>query len=377
MHKKIYFPIFIVISLFTLISCGNKKAQNKKTPQENEFTKVQKLYDKKGFERFCKYVEKNNYIPVKDKSFNDATPLLITIKNGDLEKAKLFITKGASLEENDSENHNSIDYALETSDNEIIAFVIKQMPINYWNIPDKEGNLPLIKFFIHNVDYNILKYCLDSTNEINYINPNNKSLLMFASQMSFDVRTVKYLLDKGARINDKNNNEWNAIMYAARYNPNPAVLEDLILRGANTEPNSVGLTITMLAACNPNPGILLTLLKYKNEINAVTNQGKTALMYACENNQPASIIKLLIDNGADLNAKDFEDKTVRDYMSSNSSLSISDIASAWSTAESNLNENVSDINTILESSDENTEKNITTVSENENSENNNESTSED
>lgn len=124
-------------------------------------------------------------------------------------------------------------------------------------------------------------------------------------------------------------------MYAARYNPNPAVMEDLILRGANSEPNSVGLTVTMLASCNPNPGVLLTLLKYKNEINSVTDNGKTALMYACENNQNAAVIKMLIDNGANLNARDSNGKTVREYMSANTSLSASDMGIAWKTLEEN------------------------------------------
>lgn len=102
-------------------------------------------------------------------------------------------------------------------------------------------------------------------------------------------------------------------MYAARYNPNPSVMEDLILRGANTEPNSVGLTLTMLASCNKNPGVLFTLLKYKNEVKNYTTKGKTALMYACENQQDSSIIKMLIENGADINATDNDGKSALIY----------------------------------------------------------------
>ena len=175
---------------------------------------------------------------------------------------------------------------------------------------------------------------------------------MYAAQCSFDVRTVKYLLDKGAKIDSKNSNEWSALMYAARYNPNPAVMEDLILRGASSEPNSVGLTITMLAACNPNPGVLLTLLKYKDEINASTDKGKTALMYACENNQNAAVIKMLIDNGADLAEKDSDGKTVREYMSANTSLTASDMGIAWKTLEENAVEQTeNENNTVAEEND--------------------------
>ena len=321
----------IILAAFTFISCDNKK----NTQEEKEFTKAQASYDKNGMDGFCKYIEKNTYFTIKDFSQHDATPLLIAMKAGDLEKVKLFIEKGASVEEKDSTGKDFFDYAVYNSRIEVIDFAISKMPVSYWNVTDSEGNLPLIKLLERNADFSIIQKCIDLTNDINHINTNNKTILMYAAQCSFDVRTVKYLLDKGANIDIKNSNEWTALMYAARYNPNPAVMEDLILRGANSEPNSVGLTVTMLASCNPNPGVLLTLLKYKNEINSVTDNGKTALMYACENNQNAAVIKMLIDNGANLNARDSNGKTVRDYMSENTSLTTTDMAVAWKTLEEN------------------------------------------
>lgn len=340
----------IILAAFTFISCDNKK----NTQEEKEFTKAQASYDKNGMDGFCKYIEKNTYFTIKDFSQHDATPLLIAMKDGDLEKVKLFIEKGASVEEKDSTGKDFFDYAVYNSRIEVIDFAISKMPASYWNVTDSEGNLPLIKLLERNADFSIIQKCIDLTNDINHINTNNKTILMYAAQCSFDVRTVKYLLDKGANIDIKNSNEWTALMYAARYNPNPAVMEDLILRGANSEPNSVGLTVTMLASCNPNPGVLLTLLKYKNEINSSTDNGKTALMYACENNQTAAVIKMLIDNGADLNARDSNGKTVREYMSENASLTASDMAVAWKTLEENavgqlVDENIAENDTAANS----------------------------
>lgn len=353
MNTKRYCIIGLLILSVFLISCGNEK-----TKEEKEFAKVQKIYDKKGIDGFCKYLDKNKYIAVKDASQNDATPLLLAVKAGDLEKAKLFLEKGASPEEKDSKGKDLIDYASENSNSEVIDFAVSKMPFFYWNQSDSESNLPFIKIIKNNSNFDIVKKCIDLTNNINSLDKDGKTPLMYAAQCSFDVRTVKYLLDKGAKIDSKNSNEWSALMYAARYNPNPAVMEDLILRGASSEPNSVGLTITMLAACNPNPGVLLTLLKYKDEINASTDKGKTALMYACENNQNAAVIKMLIDNGADLAAKDSDGKTVREYMSANTSLTASDMGIAWKTLEENAVEQTeNENNTVAEDNDKITDVN--------------------
>ena len=330
MKRRIIFSICILLSSFFIISCNNKES-----PEEKEFSKVQNIYDKEGMDGFCKYLTKNSYIAVRDGSQNGATPLLIALKNGDLEKAKFFVEKGASESEKDTNGQGILDYALENSNFELLNFAIEALPFPFWNIADSNDCLPLVKVIIQCSDFTLIQKCIDLTKDINHADLEGKTLLMYAAQSNVDVRTVKYLLDKGAKIDVKNSNEWTALMYAARYNPNPAVMEDLILRGANSEPNSVGLSITMLASCNPNPGVLLTLLKYKNEINAVTDKGKTALMYACENNQNAYVIKMLIDNGADLNAKDSGGKTVREYMSANTSLTASDMGVAWKTLEEN------------------------------------------
>ena len=365
MNRKNIFIIVLMLAALFLISCGKKKsAQEEKTPEtqevlpsssknqnEKEFAKAQETYDKKGINGFCKYLEKNSYFAVKDSSLNDATPLLIVVKDGDLEKAKLFLEKGASAEEKDFAGNGLLDYALQSSNPESLAFAIEALPIPSWNVADANGCFPFIKVIVQCSDFAIIQKCIDLTNDINRADKNGKTPLMYAAQCSFDIRTVKYLLDKGSKIDVKNSNEWSALMYAARYNPNPAVMEDLILRGANSEPNSVGLTVTMLASCNPNPGVLMTLLKYKDEINAATDKGKTALMYACENGQNSSVIKMLIDNGANLNAKDSNGKTIREYLSANPSLSTSDIAIAWKSAEETGNTESAEIDLSDEETD--------------------------
>ena len=120
--KKYYIIGLLILSVF-LISCGNEK-----TKEEKEFVKVQKIYDKKGIDGFCKYLDKNKYIAVKDASQDDATPILIAIKNGDIDKVKLFLETGASPEEKDSKGKDLIDYVFENSNSEVIDFAVSKMP---------------------------------------------------------------------------------------------------------------------------------------------------------------------------------------------------------------------------------------------------------
>ncbi len=274
-------------------------------PEKNE--SPQDIYNQYGLEGFIEYVNQYKYFPAVDSENNFATPLLLALKTGNVALAKVFISKGASAEEKDINGLGCIDYALESEKNGAIEYALMISPKNSWNKITKDK---FLKIITQCNDYSVLKdSLLDSIHDtpiknLNFKDKDNKTLLMYVAQCNTDVRTTKYLIDRGADINAKNNNEWTAIMYAARYNPNPAVMEDLILRGADTSPNSVGLTLTMLASCNDNPGVLITLLKYKNEVNDQTNKGKTALMYAYENNKSDELKKILIENGADESIKD-------------------------------------------------------------------------
>lgn len=298
--------------LFIVCSCKTKEEKQALKVQK-EFSFAQEFYDKKGFANYKKYVEKNGYFAVLDNENNGATPFLVAIKNKNLEDAKFFIEKGASFEEKDKSGFGCVHYSLETKDKETVEYVVSIMPESFWSTIHADGVLPCVEYIKNCQNFSILKKVLDLTGNVNWHDNKGKTLLMYASQNNADVRTVKYLLDKGAEIDAKNLNEWTSLMYAARYNPNPAVAEDLILRGADSSPNSVGLTISMLASCNQNPGVLMTVLKYQDDANAITLQGKTALMYACENQADSSILKLLIDSKADVNLSDNNGKTALMY----------------------------------------------------------------
>lgn len=304
MKRNIRVLLFFYIFVVSIFSC-------KKSDENALLHKAQTTYQKKGLEGFKNFIEKNNYFPVIDTNENNATPLLLAIKNKNIDDIKLFLKKGASLDEVDQLDSDAIDYCLLYYDYDITSYLVENMPKTYWNFDT------ISKVIAKANDYRFIQKVISFVDNFNVCDENKKTILMLASQYNTDVRVVKYILDKGADIQLKNANEWTALMYAARYNPNPYIVEDLILRGSDCTANSVGLTPIMLAACNPNSGVLFQLLKHQSNVNDATDQGKTALMYACENQQEPASLKLLIDAGADVNKQDLIGKTALMYAAQN------------------------------------------------------------
>lgn len=307
MKKILYLSLLFFLLIISFSSCSNR------TEEEKRYTKLERIYNKKGLQGFAEEIIKDKYVAIKLSQLNDATPLLIAVKNNELQLVKSFIENGASIiDEKDNQNKDFLDYVIEFQKNDLNNY-IEILPSDYWNTKDNDGNLPITRLIQYSNSYTAIRFALEKTNYIEEKNNKGKTILMYAAQYNIDVRILKMILDSLVNINEKNNNEWTAVMYAARYNPNPTIVSDLLLRGADRSPNSVGLTLTMLASCNPNPGVLLKILSELNEIDHSTDKGKTALMYACENQQSAEHVNLLINNNANINSTDYEGKTALMY----------------------------------------------------------------
>lgn len=170
-------------------------------------------------------------------------------------------------------------------------------------------------YSIHGVVFSILD---DYTYRV------NMTPLMYAAYCATD-EVVSFLIKKGAKVNSKNEEGKTALMYG------PSKV--LISAGAdvNTKDNK-GKTALMYAAYGRAKGSVDLLIKNKANVNAKDNDGDTALLYAIraytsegfdlsnpfgdggafctieeyENDYSADnleLIKLLINNGANVNIK--------------------------------------------------------------------------
>src|SRR5712692_7047953 len=125
---------------------------------------------------------------------------------------------------------------------------------------------------------------------------------LFRAIRQNDVAAVKALLRRGAPVNVKDPDGATPLMYAALYG-SPACVKLLLDKGAdpNTR-NAAGATALMWGIGDLRKVRLL--LEKDADVNAHSKAGKTPLLLAAGYNGAADTVKLLLEKGADLAARD-------------------------------------------------------------------------
>ena len=132
------------------------------------------------------------------------------------------------------------------------------------------------------------------------------------------VQDVAKALKDGGDINSLSKDLQTPLIQASKYN-GPEVVQFLIESGAGVNVKDENGKSALMYACEENKDVevVRVLIRKHADVNAKTNTGKTALMYACENNPNIKIISALIEAGADVNAKTKDGRTPLDYAGKN------------------------------------------------------------
>jgi len=154
----------------------------------------------------------------------------------------------------------------------------------------------------------LIRELLDAGAGINVTNTRGGTALMYAA-LAGDTASSYLLLERGAKVNSQSSNGWTALMIAAvkGYDELVSLLLD---RGADPNlPDIYDWTPLMRAAYENRLAIVRTLLASKGvDLTAVNEYGATALHQSAERGY-LQITQLLIDGGADPQAKDRDDRT--------------------------------------------------------------------
>ena len=129
----------------------------------------------------------------------------------------------------------------------------------------------------------------------------NTTPLMIASAFDhYDI--AKALIDNGASVNLIASDGFNALMEAVRTD-NIEIAKLLIEHNSDINiKNQYGKNMIILACENGNEEMFNLLVKNNADINAKSSWGASALIYASEKGN-TNIMKYLIDNGIDVNGK--------------------------------------------------------------------------
>ena len=327
----------IFLGLFLFV--GGKSSLNKMA--ENYEVYDSEIYAKRFGDKIIKELVLNYGKDINQTGEEDIGGLYQAIKHNNIKAVKFFIENNANVEIATYDGTTPLVLAIEENKPKIVELLIKEGKANIYGVYAEETekypiycavknkNLNMIKillnndfdlkrepsilsYAIENGDENIIKYLTENGADINYINGENGTSVLYDAVLNLNTKLVEYLLEKGASIEGAGNSYiyGNIITAAAGSkfnNKNDKFPVDLEALEKSAE-NSVKITKMIIG-------------KADNNLINDSLEGKTPLIIAVGNSY-FETAKILIENGADVNSVDFEGWSALSYAVNNGDIGI-------------------------------------------------------
>lgn len=323
----------LLIGIFLFV--GGKSSLNKMA--ENYEVYDAEIYAKKYGDKIIKELVLNYGKDINQTGDEDIGGLYQAIKHNNIKAVKFFIENNAHVEIATFDGITPLVLAIEENKPKIVELLIKEGKANIYGVYAKETEKYPIYCAVKNKNLNMIKILLNN----NFDLKRESYILSYAIENS-DENIVKYLVENGA---DMYSYEITAL-YQAVLNLNPKLVEYFLDKGASIEKaggTDVYGNIMMAAAgskfnnSNDKSPVDLTLLEKSAENSAKITEmligkadkniindsleGKTPLIIAVGNSY-IDTAKILIENGADVNAIDFEGWSALSYAVNNGDIEI-------------------------------------------------------
>ena len=323
----------LLIGIFLFV--GGKSSLNKMA--ENYEVYDAEIYAKKYGDKIIKELVLNYGKDINQTGDEDIGGLYQAIKHNNIKAVKFFIENNAHVEIATFDGTTPLVLAIEENKPKIVELLIKEGKANIYGVYAKETEKYPIYCAVKNKNLNMIKILLDN----NFDLKRESYILSYAMENS-DENIVKYLVENGA---DMYSYEITAL-YQAVLNLNPKLVEYFLDKGASIEKaggTDVYGNIMMAAAgskfnnSNDKSPVDLTLLEKSAENSAKIMQmiidkvdkklindsleGKTPLIIAVGNSY-IDTAKILIENGANVNAVDIEGWSALSYAVNNGDIEI-------------------------------------------------------
>ena len=323
----------LLIGIFLFV--GGKSSLNKMA--ENYEVYDAEIYAKKYGDKIIKELVLNYGKDINQTGEEDIGGLYQAIKHNNIKAVKFFIENNANVEIATFDGTTPLVLAIEENKPKIVELLIKEGKANIYGVYAKETEKYPIYCAVKNKNLNMIKILLDN----NFDLKRESYILSYAIENS-DENIVKYLVENGA---DMYSYEITAL-YQAVLNLNPKLVEYFLDKGASIEKaggTDVYGNIMMAAAgskfnnSNDKSPVDLTLLEKSAENSAKITEmligkadkniindsleGKTPLIIAVGNSY-IDTAKILIENGANINAVDIEGWSALSYVVNNGDIEI-------------------------------------------------------
>eukprot|EP00833_Pecoramyces_ruminatium_P014841 jgi/Orpsp1_1/1188873/evm.model.d7180000067864.1 len=197
---------------------------------------------------------------------------------------------------------------------DIILYIVKLFLQHHAdiNIQNHKGFTPLM-YACLSENEDVAKLLINHHADINAINHNRQTAVMLSCLGLEPCReTINILIEKGADLDIQDTlHQDTALTLACTQYQNSIIIKDLIIRGkANINlANGEGNTPLILACQNDIINIPKLLVDYGAEINARNTQDQSSALLVTINSCNYSMMKYLIDHGADINIRNCRGET--------------------------------------------------------------------
>ncbi|VDN98315.1 unnamed protein product [Rodentolepis nana] len=221
------------------------------------------------------------------------TVLMIAASLGFSEILRILLSQGASINASDSDGNFAIHLAAECGQLECVRLLMEKRCLA--NVGNKLYHTPLMlaaaEGHIH-----IVNHLLDNGVNMAYkLNKNKESELSLAA-LNNHSEIVKVLTGR-ANVDINRQEELNATYSLALLDSSNEVIEALLFAGADVNYCMIAKVPTIfIAISRKNVQIVKTLHKYGVDLNAVVEDGYSALMYATAEGD-VEIVKYLVSHG--------------------------------------------------------------------------------
>ncbi|MBW5399928.1 ankyrin repeat domain-containing protein [Brachyspira pilosicoli] len=310
MKKKILFILIIAISL--LYSKSNNDKINSLAitneiikPSDELLSLLEKNKKKTGVAEIIELINEGGINASSKTEINigdvthyaNSTPLMIASSYGHYDIAKALIDNGALVNLRAGDGFNALMEAVRTGNIEIAKLLIEHN--SDINIKNKDGkNMIMIACEKGNEEmFNIL---IENNADINEKSSWGASALIYASEKG-NINIMKYLIDNGIDVNGKADDNGDTPLLWAVTGENPYEASKLLIEnGANVNATNYGgvAPATILAASTPKVVKLLKDNGADLDTKFLDYYPPIAIAAGAGN---LEIVKALVENGADVN----------------------------------------------------------------------------